>query len=409
MAESNFIVKNGLVVNTSFAANSTVLQANGLSVNSISLQANGLFVNSTFANVSGTANISGNTISAGGLTSANLTTTTNTATLGTTLYSVANGNVGVGTNVPGGKLTVYAPSNTHILQLSGNSNANLPGPLFGGSISYNFLGGARDFGFWNNDTTPPSTSFAFYQLTGASTYSNLMFITSGGNVGIGTSATVNSRLAVSGTANISGNTIIGGGLTSANLTTTTNTATLGTTLYVVTGGNVGISNSAPDAKLAITGTANVSGNVAIGGVLTLGNSSLNAILSAVAFSGIGLEPTQAPKSVDLGTAAFVDLDAIRYTMVNAATAAYSLTLGDNDKIINITTGGVTVNGVVLPTGFNVQVFNNSAANQTITAGAGVTMYQAGTANTGNRTLLQRGLAAITCVAGNTFVISGSLN
>lgn len=408
MAESNFIVKNGLVVNTSFAANSTVLQANGLSVNSISLQANGLFVNSTFANVSGTANISGNTIIAGGLTSANLTTTTNTATLGTTLYSVANGNVGIGNPTPGGKLSVIAGLNAHILQLSGNSNANLPGPLFGGSISYNFQTGLRDFGFWNTDSVA-TTSFAFYQLTGASTYSNLMFITSGGNVGIGTSAIVNSRLAVSGTANISGNTIIGGGLTSANLTTTTNTTTLGTTLHVVTGGNVGISNSAPDAKLAITGTANVSGNVAIGGVLTLGNSSLNAILSAVAFSGIGLEPTQAPKSVDLGTAAFVDLDAIRYTMVNAATAAYSLTLGDNNKLINITTGGVTVNGVVLPVGFNIQVFNNSAANQTITAGAGVTMYQAGTANTGNRTLLQRGLAAITCVAENTFVISGSLN
>ena len=225
MAESNFIVKNGLVVNTSFAANSTVLQANGLSVNSISLQANGLFVNSTFANVSGTANISGNTIIAGGLTSANLTTTTNTATLGTTLYSVANGNVGIGTNTPGVKLSISAPSNTHILQLGGNSNANLPGPLFGGSISYNFVSGFRDLGFWNTDTTPPSASFAFYQLTGASTYSNLMFITSGGNVGIGTSATVNARLAVSGTANISGNTIIGGGLTSANLTTTTNTTT----------------------------------------------------------------------------------------------------------------------------------------------------------------------------------------
>jgi len=34
MAESNFIVKNGIVVNTAFTANSTVLQANGLTVNS---------------------------------------------------------------------------------------------------------------------------------------------------------------------------------------------------------------------------------------------------------------------------------------------------------------------------------------------------------------------------------------
>ena len=500
--------------------------------------------------VVGTANISGNTIIAGGLTSANLTTTTNTATLGTTLYSVANGNVGIGTNAPGGKLSVYAPNNTHILQLGGNSSANLPGPLFGGSISYNFLGGSRDFGFWNTDTTPPSTSFAFYQLTGASTYSNLMFITSGGNVGIGTSATVNARLAVSGTANVSGNTIIGGGLTSANLTTTTNTTTLGTTLYVVTGGNVGISNSAPDAKLAVTGTANVSGNVVIGGVLTLGNSTVNSTLSAAAFSGIGLEPTQLPRAVDLGSAAFVDIEAIQMSIltvnnatyaygktennlnVNNATYAYgkteinlnvnnaltansstflgtanlnnvqtfitsnaaaaytnavayvdgkayvntsqlssnlanyqttaglsanvatltannatnlgglaaasyvntsqlssnlanydlklyqvstvsspyTLTSADVGKLLN-TTGIITVNGAVLPVGFNIRIFNNTSTTGSyanINSGTGTTMYISGFATaTTSLSILERGLATITCVAANTFVITGA--
>ena len=34
MAEHNFVVKNGIVVNTAFTANSTVLTANGLTVNS---------------------------------------------------------------------------------------------------------------------------------------------------------------------------------------------------------------------------------------------------------------------------------------------------------------------------------------------------------------------------------------
>jgi hypothetical protein len=52
MADNNFVVKNGLVVNTAFTANSTVVSANGLTVNSTSLTvnnitANGLFVNST--------------------------------------------------------------------------------------------------------------------------------------------------------------------------------------------------------------------------------------------------------------------------------------------------------------------------------------------------------------------------
>jgi hypothetical protein len=34
------------------------------------------------------------------------------------------------------------------------------------------------------------------------------------------------------------------------------------------------------------------------------------------------------------------------------------------------------------------------------------MYLAGTATTGNRTLAQRGLVTVLCVASNTFVING---
>jgi hypothetical protein len=35
------------------------------------------------------------------------------------------------------------------------------------------------------------------------------------------------------------------------------------------------------------------------------------------------------------------------------------------------------------------------------------MYLAGSATTGNRTLAQRGIATILCVASNTFVCSGA--
>lgn len=43
-----------------------------------------------------------------------------------------------------------------------------------------------------------------------------------------------------------------------------------TKLQISANGNVGFSNSAPDATLAVTGTANVSGNVVIGGQLSVG-------------------------------------------------------------------------------------------------------------------------------------------
>ena len=92
---------------------------------------------------------------------------------------------------------------------------------------------------------------------------------------------------------------------------------------------------------------------------------------------------------------------------NAKSAAYTLVVGDAGKHISTTTGGVTVPASVFTAGQAITVYNNAAANQTITQGASVTMYLAGTATTGNRTLAQRGLATILCVASNTFVISGS--
>lgn len=97
---------------------------------------------------------------------------------------------------------------------------------------------------------------------------------------------------------------------------------------------------------------------------------------------------------------------VREVPVNTQTAAYVLVASDSGKYINITTGGVTVNASIFSTGQSVTIYNNSASNQTITQGTSVTMYLVGTATTGNRTLAQRGVCTILCVASNTFVITG---
>jgi hypothetical protein len=68
---------------------------------------------------------------------------------------------------------------------------------------------------------------------------------------------------------------------------------------------------------------------------------------------------------------------------------------------------VTVNTSIFSAGDAISIYNNSASNQTITQGGSVTMYLGGTATTGNRTLAQRGICTILCVASNTFVISGA--
>ena len=91
---------------------------------------------------------------------------------------------------------------------------------------------------------------------------------------------------------------------------------------------------------------------------------------------------------------------------NTKTAAYTLVVADAGKHINITTGGVTVPSSVFSIGDAVSIYNNSTSDQTITEDTGVTLRQVGTANTGNRTLAQYGLATILCVASDSFVISG---
>ena len=88
-------------------------------------------------------------------------------------------------------------------------------------------------------------------------------------------------------------------------------------------------------------------------------------------------------------------------------SSYTLLSSDTAKHISITTGGVTVPTAVFSIGDAVTIFNNSASSQTITQGASVTLRNAGTATTGNRTLAQYGICTVLCVASNVFVISGA--
>lgn len=97
---------------------------------------------------------------------------------------------------------------------------------------------------------------------------------------------------------------------------------------------------------------------------------------------------------------------IRDVPVNAQTAAYILQSSDQGKIVSITTGGITVPNAVFSQGDNISIYNASFSNQTITPASDVTMYLVGTANTTSKTLAQRGIATLICVAANTFVLTG---
>jgi hypothetical protein len=97
---------------------------------------------------------------------------------------------------------------------------------------------------------------------------------------------------------------------------------------------------------------------------------------------------------------------VRQLPINNQTSAYVLVASDAGKTISITTGGVTVNTGIFSAGDNITIYNNSGSSQTITQGT-ATIRQAGTANTGNRTLAQYGVCTLLCVASGTFVISGA--
>ena len=87
------------------------------------------------------------------------------------------------------------------------------------------------------------------------------------------------------------------------------------------------------------------------------------------------------------------------------TSSYTLTASDIGTLVT-TDSAVTVDQNIFTAGDAITIYNNSASNITITQGTNVTFYLAGTATTGSRTLAQRGVATVLCVASNAFVVSG---
>lgn len=97
---------------------------------------------------------------------------------------------------------------------------------------------------------------------------------------------------------------------------------------------------------------------------------------------------------------------LRNVPQNSQTTSYTLVASDAGKHV-MTTATVIVPASIFSVGDVVSIVNNSASNITIQQGASATMYNAGTSSTGNRTLAQRGIATVLCIASNTFIIGGA--
>lgn len=180
-----------------------------------------------------------------------------------------------------------------------------------------------------------------------------------------------------------------------------------------TGTSVGV-NVGAGKVLTIAG--NVSANGATLSPTELGyldgvSSAIQTQLNAKAASGANTDITALDQDVTITATGTIAADTIGYRGLpqNSQTASYTLALADAGKHISITTGGVVIpaNGsVAFPIGTTIVVFNNSGSNQTISITTD-TLRQAGTANTGSRTLAQYGLVTCVKVTSTVWVISGA--
>jgi len=180
-----------------------------------------------------------------------------------------------------------------------------------------------------------------------------------------------------------------------------------------TGTSVGL-NVGAGKTLAIAG--NVSANGATLSPTELSyldgvSSAIQTQLNAKASSGANTDITALDQDVTVTATGTIAANTIGYRGLpqNSQTASYTLALADAGKHISITTGGVVIpanSSIAFPVGTAIVVFNNSGSNQTISITTD-TLRQAGTANTGSRTLAQYGLATCVKVASTTWVISGA--
>ena len=178
----------------------------------------------------------------------------------------------------------------------------------------------------------------------------------------------------------------------------------------ITGGTIG---SGVTFNGNTTGTAsNVTGTVAVAnggtGATTAANARTN--LGAAA-SGANTDITSLEQDVAIVATGAIGAESIGFRGVpqNTQTGAYALTLNDNGKHIAITTGGITIpanSSVAFPVGASVALYNNSGSSQTIAITTD-TLRQAGTTNTGTRTLANYGFATVVKVGPTTWVIMGA--
>jgi cytoskeletal protein CcmA (bactofilin family) len=168
---------------------------------------------------------------------------------------------------------------------------------------------------------------------------------------------------------------------------------------------------AGDLKKATISNAALQGVQGIQGVQ--GTQGIQGTQGVQGIQGVqgtqGIQGTQGVQGTfgTQGTQGIQGIEAPTTFTISSKSSAYQLVLLDSGKLISITTGGVTVPSGTFSGGESVMIYNNSASSQTITQGSGMTLRLPGTADTGNRTLQQRGIVTVLFLSSSEALISGS--
>lgn len=331
---------------------------------------------------------------------------------------ISNGTSNVNIASANGAVTITT-AGTLAMTMDTSQNAAFAGSLTS-AIHYGGTGAASTLTLQSTSGVGTSDSMLFKVgnngATTAITISTAGLVTANN---LGSSSAAITGGAINGTT-VGASTASTGAFTTLSASSTVSGA--GFSTYLASPPAIGGTAAAAGAFTTLSASSTVSGTgfstylaspPAIGGTAAAAGA-FTTLSASSTVSGTGFSTYLASPPAIGGTAAaagsfttLVDsIGNVRNVPQNAQTAAYVLVASDNGKHIAITTGGVTVNASIFSAGQSVTVYNNSASSQTITQGTSVTMYLVGTATTGNRTLAQRGLCTIFCVASNTFVITG---
>ena len=192
----------------------------------------------------------------------------------------------------------------------------------------------------------------------------------------------------------------------ATLSSINNSNWSGTALTIANGGTGATTAGAALTALGAYAASNPSGYTSNTGTVTSisGTGSANGLSLSGTVTSTG-SLTLSGSVTSVATGATIDGVTIGYRNIPRSTTSGTATTGDVGKVIAVT-AGITIPNSTFAAGDAISIYNNSGSPITITASV-TTLRQAGTANTGNRTLAGYGMATVWFNSATEAVISGA--